>query len=636
MSRLIRFFGLALAGLLSFTSVANAATMIVQGPASFPAAGGGGSAVYEQVSYRFFNAGAALPSLGAVATDVVSGDFATSGSNTATTAPAVAYPAYGSGDLVIACIGVDNSAGITITPPANGPNSETRTILGNSVATDQGIACMYWVGTGTQSASTQNWTISGAGEQWVGRTFKVPAGEFNSADPIDSTSSVTANASDATPPTPAWSGTDANARVIVAIATDAVNVTAAPTNWTLPSGQDIGATALYVMQRNALTSAAESIASADATLASADTTSVLGFAINANPNGPLGRTPLAAADTGVTLTADTDYGVSVRVKNATATGTDSFKWQYKHTEGTNTWTDISSSSDVIIADTTADFANGDDVGEYITGTGTYASDNNAGLDTTGAFTLAAPISATGSFESHLNFQVVDADTADADTIELRIVTGAGAALDIYTATPEITVGGPDVAFDTFTASAITTSGTTATTGNFTVASNTNRALVCFVSNRSTLTGTAVAYTAGSGGTFAMLDEVTSGVYRTEVWYSVAPSTGTVAVQATYSGTITSDANIVCHSLYNVDQSTPLDGYAEGAAASISITKSTGGMAIALMMSSGDPGAITAGTLTYDDVNNEYFKGGYNTSSGTISFTSGSGFRVMAGANVRKQ
>lgn len=106
---------------------------------------------------------------------------------------------------------------------------------------------------------------------------------------------------------------------------------------------------------------------------------------------------------------------------------------------------MTDSSDVIIASATGDFVNGADVLEYITGVGTYVSNNNAALDTTGTLILAAVLGANQSFEGHLNFQIVSGDVSDEDTIQLRVVYEDGTALEGYTDTPTITYtsgGGP--------------------------------------------------------------------------------------------------------------------------------------------------------------------------------------------------
>lgn len=156
-----------------------------------------------------------------------------------------------------------------------------------------------------------------------------------------------------------------------------------------------------------------------------------------------GRTPSHAAGTDPTLNVDTDYGVSVRVESATSDSPDEdgYKWQYKLNSGS--WTDITDSSSVVKASATADFANGDDVAQYIGGSGTYISDNHAALDTTGTLTLAAVMGASSAFESHLNFQIVSGDVVNGDIIYLRIVEEDGTALDSYgtadTNIPAITV-----------------------------------------------------------------------------------------------------------------------------------------------------------------------------------------------------
>jgi hypothetical protein len=214
-----------------------------------------------------------------------------------------------------------------------------------------------------------------------------------------------------------------------------------PAGWTAIQTQDIGVVSCFAAVRGAATVSGTEVASAAFNIDAADTYCCMGFVVNAPLGAADGRTPLDVKGTDPTLEVDTDYGCSIRVENSGGVTTeDTYKWQYKLNGGS--WTAITSSSSVVKASATADFANGDDVTEYIMGSGTYVTNNNAALDTGGQLVLAAVLGADSSFESHLNFQVVSGDVVDGDEIYLRIVYEDGTALDSYGASdtniPKIT------------------------------------------------------------------------------------------------------------------------------------------------------------------------------------------------------
>lgn len=193
-------------------------------------------------------------------------------------------------------------------------------------------------------------------------------------------------------------------------------------------------------------------------------------------------------------------------------------------------------------------------------------------------------------------------------------------------------GGPDVALDV-AAGGLTHSGAT-NSQTITVAPNVNKALIALIANDNTLTVSGVIYTAGSGGAWAKLNSFSTGNHEIEIWSSVAPSNGSVTVQATYSGTITQDANLVLYSLFNVDQTTPLDGYVSGAnVVTLTTTLSSGGLILAHVGANTNPGVIITGTEDYNDAFNEFWKTGHNAASGTVAWTT-SGTGAMNVCNVR--
>ena len=146
-----------------------------------------------------------------------------------------------------------------------------------------------------------------------------------------------------------------------------------------------------------------------------------------------GPTPLAAANTPVTLEVDTTYLVRARVE-ATGTGGTSFRWSYDHEAAG--WAPVTTTSTHLKAVAAASFADGDDVPQLLGTDVGYVVDNNAASED-GTITLPAAL--TGSVEFVLAFQVIGAAVADEDAIQLRLELGDGTDLDTYTQTPSITV-----------------------------------------------------------------------------------------------------------------------------------------------------------------------------------------------------
>lgn len=403
--------------------------------------------VLTQSQFRFFDAGDELPHMDAAVVPVIeTADITGSGNNTAETSPDIAYPAHNLGDLIIQVLVSDADAAHT-SPGANGPNGETiNTICFNQEtggANGPHLSVVWWVASANTAAGNQVWTI--ASEQWTGFTIVVPAGEFYATTPIGTISNLGYNNSDAaTADMPAFTPNRSGGRVVVVggVDTDPMDASYAPSGWTGRYTLDRGAVSCFCATRDALSVASTEVAAASFGINPSDSYTCIAFVVNGTVAVADGRTPLAAAGTDPELEVDTDYGVSIRVQNTGAATTEgTYKWQYKLNAGS--WTDITSSSDVIQVSATADFANGADVPEYIGGTGSYVTNNNAALDTTGQLVLAAVLGVGESFESHLNFQIIGADVEDNDIIYLRIVYEDGTAFDSYgtadTNIPAITV-----------------------------------------------------------------------------------------------------------------------------------------------------------------------------------------------------
>lgn len=179
----------------------------------------------------------------------------------------------------------------------------------------------------------------------------------------------------------------------------------------------------------------------------------------------------------------------------------------------------------------------------------------------------------------------------------------------------------------------------------TIAANPNRCLVALLVNGISLTVSGIAYTLGSG-TWNKLGSVVAGggTRNLEIWSSVAPvdSGGSVTIQATHSGNfaVNDDGWLVLYSLYNVDQGTPVDGYASDGGAStvtLSTTVTAGGMMLCQLVSGG--GVITpmvTGIQDFTTTNNLVCVAGHNTGSGTVfcTWTNAVNGRGINACNVR--
>lgn len=174
-----------------------------------------------------------------------------------------------------------------------------------------------------------------------------------------------------------------------------------------------------------------------------------------------------------------------------------------------------------------------------------------------------------------------------------------------------------------------------------VGTNGNRALVALISNDNTLTVTGVAYTAGSGGSWgSAIGTVVDGNREYEIWVSKAPTTGLVTVQATLSGNIGAfDGVMVLYSMYNVDQTTPVDGYAStiAAVANLAVVISSGGMSLVHIGCNASPGVITQGIEDAALSGNSIWRSAHNTGSGSVTtaWPTDANGRGLDGVNVRK-
>lgn len=205
-------------------------------------------------------------------------------------------------------------------------------------------------------------------------------------------------------------------------------------------------------------------------------------------------------------------------------------------------------------------------------------------------------------------------------------------------TYQAAAGGVPVAIDTHSFRRLSTAVAAITTNAFTIAANSNRALVahCGSCNLTDITVTSV--TDSNGGSWTKLNEnIQVGDCVLSIWYNIAPTSGaSKTVTANFSGTNAKDLMIEVYSVYNAHQTTPVNNFASaGAPSTLNVTSDSDGMALFSHGAATDPDPITAGTEDSTDVNNLYWRTAHRNASPTATFTySGIGGRASAGCNVK--
>jgi hypothetical protein len=158
----------------------------------------------------------------------------------------------------------------------------------------------------------------------------------------------------------------------------------------------------------------------------------------------------AAANTDISLSTASDDSRRIRFNfendgNTTSTvasGLAHFEFEYSKNSGA--WTALTTSSSNIKIITSANYADGADTTQQL-GSGTFETNNN-GMDETGQVTVPSNTwNNADLIEIETFVQVINADVADGDTIDIRITPSSGsesAFVNTYTQTPRITVSKP--------------------------------------------------------------------------------------------------------------------------------------------------------------------------------------------------
>jgi hypothetical protein len=134
--------------------------------------------------------------------------------------------------------------------------------------------------------------------------------------------------------------------------------------------------------------------------------------------------------------------VNAQASGGVAHANTAFQWRYRHTPKATgvagAWTDITTSSAVARTGSTTVFTNGANCTQRLAGTGTFEA-SGAGCTHDGSSGGAAnDIAANGCSETAIGIQIINADTAVGDLVELRVESG-GTPLAGYDAVPTIRV-----------------------------------------------------------------------------------------------------------------------------------------------------------------------------------------------------
>lgn len=194
-------------------------------------------------------------------------DCTVSGSNTAAAAWAVSHPAASAGDLLIWNIAWDDSTDTTDVAEPAGPNSEVLSEINATPVASNGTEvrgkCWWTICTGAWAGGTLTFTPA-ASESWTATVIRVPAGEFDPADPIGNVlTRSSANTTDTTVENPVGdlAANDGTGTLLWFAFVDADPLDATnPTGWTILERQDLGAVAHGVAVRNTQTTNGETVA----------------------------------------------------------------------------------------------------------------------------------------------------------------------------------------------------------------------------------------------------------------------------------------------------------------------------------------------------------------------------------------
>jgi hypothetical protein len=354
---------------------------------------------------------------------IEAGDCTVGGSNTAGATWAVPHPAASTGDLLIWNIAWDDSTSVTDVTEPSGANGETLSEINAtpiySNSTEVGGKCWWTICTGAWTQGTLTFTPS-ATESWTSTVIRVPAGEFDAADPIGNVlTRSSANTTDTTVENPVGdlASNDGGGRLVwfAFVDADALSGTN-PSGWTIRQAQDLGAVAHGIATRDAQTTNSETVAETTWGIAG-DSWGGISYVVRGSPNLASGSGTLSALTGAGTGTSVSVYQGNAWMPGAWASGA----WAAGAWEVTAT-THSGSGAGTIAASTGAGTGTKARAG---TGAGTLAASTGSGTGLkarsgTGAGTVTAATGiGTGTFYS----QFYGSGAGD-----LAALTGSGTGL----------------------------------------------------------------------------------------------------------------------------------------------------------------------------------------------------------------
>ena len=232
------------------------------------------------------------------------------------------YDDYTSGDLMIMVVAAEDGT-TNLTLPVVGPNGEALFPLQSNwrvtPTASITLSALGWIGTATTPAGALSITCSGLPEKWISACIKVPAGDFDAAVPIDAISASGNGTAGTSHSFPSFGVTNANATIIQVIFSRVSAVTAIEAGWSANNIWDIGTLAGAVVSRDALSSAAETVAAQDFTLAGSNRWLGIAFAINADGSPTVTQVPFCTALPVLSVAGGTlgDIGNQITVSTGT-------------------------------------------------------------------------------------------------------------------------------------------------------------------------------------------------------------------------------------------------------------------------------------------------------------------------------
>lgn len=182
---------------------------------------------------------------------------------------------------------------------------------------------------------------------------------------------------------------------------------------------------------------------------------------------PPGATWLAALNTDVTINVaagNVTKRLRIQIDNDGGNATTPSQ-KYRYSKNSGAYADITASSSNIRTKGSTHFADGDDCDEALVGAASLITNNNAAEETTGTYTMGTDFTAGSDIETELCFELVSADLADGDTIDIRVYESDNTAFGTYTQTPRITIEKGSTFNETVT---LTAANTVTTAGQLTI------------------------------------------------------------------------------------------------------------------------------------------------------------------------